>query len=183
MQRKYSTFQKDSQESINIVKVMLIKDANSPFRTKGLKRPDDAASVARKFLANEDREVFIAINLDHSGKINSIHVVAIGNANATIIHPREVFKTAILSNASSIVIAHNHPSGNSQPSDEDTKMTSMLIEAGRLLGIKVLDHIIIGDDKYTNLSKSGQENGKKEYFWISNNSFEDDQATSEEGGA
>lgn len=176
-----SSFKKDSQKSIDIVKVMLIKDANSPFRIKGLKRPDDAASVARKFLANEDREMFIVINLDSSKKINSIHVVAVGTVNAAIIHPREVFKAAILSNASDIILAHNHPSGNPEPSGEDTQITSMLIESGRLLGIKVLDHIIVGDGKYSSLSKSGQENDKKETFWITNNSFKDDQVAREAG--
>lgn len=172
--RKGNSFLKNSNgEGIDIVKVMLVKDPNSPFRLEKLSRPLNAASMARKFLANEDREVFIVFNLDRSNKINNIHVVAIGSLGEAIVHPREVFKAAILSNASGIVLAHNHPSGNPQPSEEDTRVTSKLIEAGNILGIKVYDHIIVGDDTYTSLTISGQNNGKGE-FWISNNRFRED---------
>lgn len=141
------------QRNIDIVKVMLVKDIGSPYRAKQIRRPEDPASIAKNFLAGEDREVFITLSLDHSKKINSIHVVAIGSASAAIVHPREVFKTAILSNASFIILAHNHPSGNPEPSPEDINITRQLFECGDLLRIEVLDHIIIGDDKYTTFMK------------------------------
>lgn len=177
MKGESSLVKKHRLENINIVRVMLVKDVSSSYRIKSIKKSDDAASVARKFLANEDREVFIALNLDRGGKINSIHVVSMGSASASIVEPREVFKAAILSNTSHIVLAHNHPSGDPQPSDEDRKVTLSLIEVGRLLGIKVVDHIIIGDGKYTSFGDTQLENRKMEFIWSTKN-FEDDQGAS-----
>lgn len=154
---------------VDIVKVMLVKDSGSPFRTKGIRSSHDVASIARDFLAGQDREVFVTLNLDCSKKINSIHIVAIGSASAAIIEPREVFKTAILSNASFIIMAHNHPSGNPEPSPDDIKMTRQLFECGKLLGVGVLDHIIVGDEKYTSVRLEGGE------ICLESKNFEDNQ--------
>jgi len=156
---------------VDIVRVMLVKDIDSPYRSKQMRRPGDPASIAKEFLAGEDREVFIAINLDHSNKINSIHIVAIGSSSAAIIEPREVFKTAILSNASFIIMAHNHPSGNPEPSPDDIKVTRQLFECGKLLNIKILDHIIVGDGKYTSVRLEGGE------ICLESRTFEDNQRT------
>ena len=153
-------------ENVDIVRVLLVKDSDSNYRKLPVKRSDDAVSAANKFLAGEDREVFIVINLDRSLKINSIHVVAIGSMAAAIIHPREVFKTAILSNTSSIVLAHNHPSGNPAPSDEDKRITEQLFECGDLLGIKVEDHIIIGDDEYSHCERIAWNGKKGKIAWL-----------------
>jgi DNA repair protein RadC len=120
--------------------------------------------IAKDFLTGQDREIFITINIDNSKQINSINVVSMGTLNNTIIHPREIFKSAILSNADSIILAHNHPSGNPEPSYEDSQITCRLFECGDLLDIKVLDHIILGDGKYSHCIKF--ENGKKkEICW------------------
>lgn len=138
-------------QNVDIVKIMLVKDVSNAYRAKQVSSQKTAASVVKEFLAGEDREVFIAINLDHSNRINNINIVSVGCVSQTIVHPREVFKAAILSNASNIVIAHNHPSGNSDASEEDIGITRRLFDCGELLGIKILDHIIIGDDEYTSL--------------------------------
>ncbi len=153
-------------ENIDVVRVLLFKDSKNLYRRQALDSPGDAASVARKFLAGEDREVFIAMNLDRRLKVNSIHVVSIGSVSATIVEPREVFKTAILSNASSIIVAHNHPSRDSSPSDDDEWMTRQLSECGDLLKIKVEDHIIVGDDEYSHCMISAGKNGTKEIRWF-----------------
>lgn len=144
-------------KNIEIVKVMLVKDIGNAYRVKEIKKQETAASVVKEFLAGEDREVFITINLDNSDRINSINIVSIGSLNAAIIHPREVFKASILSNANAIILAHNHPSGNPDPSKEDIEITQRLFECGKLLGIKILDHIIIGDEEYVSLSLVGKE--------------------------
>jgi DNA repair protein RadC len=161
-------------ENIDIVKVMLIKDMNSPYRARPIGKSQQVASIAKNFLAGEDREVFIAINLDRSHKVNSIHVVSVGSGSAAVVEPKEVFKTAILSNASSVILAHNHPSGNSEPSDLDKQMTCKLFGWGDFLEIKVLDHIIIGDDKYSSCDKFEGKDGKKQILWTTQN-FEDNQ--------
>ena len=170
-----SSFKKDRLKNVDIVRVMLVKDVDSSYRMKPIKGPNDVTSVVKKFLADEDREIFIAINLDHSLKINNIHVISVGSLTQTTVHPREVFKAAILSNASHIVLAHNHPSGNPDPSDEDRLITSRLIESGRLLGIEVVDHIIVGDGKYSCLFEYEDKNGKKIHW--KTQSFKDDQET------
>mgnify|MGYP001076498101 FL=1 len=97
------------------------------------------------FLNQETKEFFITIHLDGKNRIVCMEEVSVGSLNQSIVHPREVFKTALLSSAAAIVLIHNHPSGDPAPSREDREITRRLKEAGDLLGIRVLDHIIIGD--------------------------------------
>jgi DNA repair protein RadC len=94
-------------------------------------------------IKNWDKEVFVAFYLDTQNKIISREILSIGTLNYSVIHPREVFRTAIIRNANSVIIAHNHPSGNLEPSDEDIKITKQLKEAGQIIGIKLLDHVIV----------------------------------------
>ena len=165
MQAESPLPKKTRLENIDIVRVMLLKDSKSPYRTQRVTKSADVVNVAKNFLAGQDREVFITINIDNSNRINSIHVVSVGTLDATIIHPREVFKSAILSNAHSIILAHNHPSGNPNPSDNDNQITCKLFGCGDVLGIEVLDHIIIGDGEYSHCMKfKGKD--KKEIHWL-----------------
>ena len=97
------------------------------------------------FLNHETKEYFMALHLDGKNRIVAIEIVSIGSLNQSIVHPREVFKTALLSSAAAIILIHNHPTGDTTPSREDIEITRRLKEAGELIGIKVLDHIIIGD--------------------------------------
>lgn len=92
-----------------------------------------------------DQERFVAACLDTKHRVQCVVVVTIGTLDASLVHPREVFKPAILEGSSAVVLSHNHPSGNSEPSREDVRVTDTLTEAGKLLGINVLDHIIYGD--------------------------------------
>lgn len=98
-----------------------------------------------KFLRDETKEYFIAIHLDGKNRIICIDQVSVGSLNQSIVHPREVFKTSLLSSAAAIILLHNHPSGDPTPSREDMEITKRLREAGDLLGIRILDHIVIGD--------------------------------------
>lgn len=98
-----------------------------------------------KFLRNETKEYFFALHLDGKNRIICIDMVSVGSLNQSIVHPREVFKSALLSSSAGIIILHNHPSGEPTPSREDIEITRRLKESGELLGIRVLDHIIIGE--------------------------------------
>jgi DNA repair protein RadC len=94
------------------------------------------------------KEYFKIIILDTKNKVLDVCTISIGSLNSSIVHPREVFHEAVKKSAASILLVHNHPSGETQPSREDINITKRLIEAGELMGIKVLDHIIIGDGVY-----------------------------------
>jgi len=100
------------------------------------------------FLKRETKEYFFALHLDGKNRIVCVDQVSVGSLNQSIVHPREVFKSCLLSNAAAVILVHQHPTGDSAPSSEDIAITRRLKEAGDLLGIKVLDHIIIGDDTY-----------------------------------
>jgi len=134
---------------MQVVKIEMVKEKSLMYEYKQINSPKDAANIIKLFLNNVDREMFVVMCLDTKNNINSLNVVSTGTLNSAMVHPREVFKTAILSNANSIILAHNHPSGDPTPSREDVTVTQRLVEAGKLLGIEVLDHVIIGDgDKY-----------------------------------
>lgn len=100
-------------------------------------------------------EVFILITLNIKDIVTGYFEVHRGTINTSLVHPREVFKRALLNNASNIMVAHNHPSGDPNPSKEDIQITERLKEAGNLLGINLIDHIIVGDDKYISLKEKG----------------------------
>jgi len=117
--------------------------------------PQDAMDVLIKYIGDSDRENFIVIALDTNLHINCIHTVSIGTLNMTQVHPREVFKIAILANANSIIVGHNHPSGNLTPSNQDIEVTNKLKEAGNMLGIQVIDHIIVSSTEAISLKEKG----------------------------
>ena len=136
------------QNVLTVVRLQVVREEVDYYGTKKVQSPKDLEEVVRKFIGNADREVFLAVNLSSANKINSIHVVSIGSLNQSLVHPRECFKAALLCNAQAVVFAHNHPSGEVIPSLEDKQLTAGLKQAGQLLGIKVLDHVIVGDKGY-----------------------------------
>jgi DNA repair protein RadC len=103
----------------------------------------DAYELVKEEMVNSDREIFLSIMLTVRNELIGVETVSIGSVTASIIMPREVFKSAILANAVSVILCHNHPSGDLTPSREDISVTKKLIETGELLGIKVLDHLIV----------------------------------------
>ena len=107
------------------------------------------------FLMKETKEMFITCHLDGKNRIIAMDIVSIGSLNQSIVHPRSVFQTACLSNAAAIICIHNHPTGDPTPSSEDISITRRLKEAGELMGIKILDHIIIGQDEYLSFVERG----------------------------
>lgn len=145
----------ERKKDVEIVRVEMIKEKNVQFTVNQIMCPKDASIIAKEFLENCDREYLIVMSLDTKNKVNNISVVSVGSLNSSIVHPREVFKTIILSNSASFIIAHNHPSGNVEPSKEDIKITERLKECGQIMGIELLDHIIIGDESYISLKEKG----------------------------
>jgi len=107
-----------------------------------------------EFLKHETKEYFFTLHLDGKNRIVAVEVVSIGSLNQSIVHPREVFKTALLSSAAALILIHNHPTGDPTPSGEDRQITKRLREAGELLGVRVLDHIIVGDS-YLSFANEG----------------------------
>ncbi len=118
--------------------------------------PAMAAEIARQLIGHEDREHLIVLILNNRHKVIGSHTVGIGTLNSCQAHPRETFKAAILAGAAAIVIAHNHPSGDTTPSADDLALTARMGQAGELLGIPVLDHVIVGPEiRYCSLREQG----------------------------
>ena len=140
---------------INIVSIKMVKESSFLYQTRQILSPKDAYEMIKEQLEGLDREQFIIACLNTKNEPTNITVVSVGTLNKAIVHPREVFKTAILSNAASIMAFHNHPSGETTPSQQDIQLTNRLVGAGELLGIKLLDHLIIGDGAFTSLKEKG----------------------------
>lgn len=102
-----------------------------------------------------DREEFVVLLLDAKNKLLGFHVVSVGSLTSSLVHPREVYKVAILGNAAAIILLHNHPSGDPTPSAEDLHITNRLCQIGEVLGIQVLDHVVIGDGRHVSFVEDG----------------------------
>ena len=144
--------------NISFLNLRIIKENAGRYDVnKKIQSPEDVFNIAQKVIkANEYAEENLwLITLDTKNNITGIFTVSTGSLNSTIVHPREIFKRAVLQNAASIIICHNHPSGDPVPSQEDINITKRIYDAGKILGIELLDHIIIGDNKYTSLKEKG----------------------------
>ena len=120
-----------------------------------IQSPGDAANLFKHRMRDESKEFFEALLLDSKNRVLKRVTVSIGSLNNSIVHPREVFKQAIAASAAGIIVAHNHPSGDPTPSAEDRMVTARLVECGKLVGIDVLDHLIIGDNRWLSLKELG----------------------------
>ncbi|MDO8886137.1 DNA repair protein RadC [Candidatus Oleimmundimicrobium sp.] len=138
-----------------VAAVELGRRMNTISNEKGnfITNPKDVVDLFMAEMRYLDRECFKAALLNTKNKVLKIVEVSTGNLNSSIVHPREVYKFAIKCSAASVIVVHNHPSGDSSPSKEDVVTTQRLSEAGKLLGIELLDHVIIGDGEYTSLKE------------------------------
>lgn len=141
----------DGRKTIRLVAIRSVlerekirEDAPSYLRTTRFTSPQQIFEIFND-LRLETKEHFIALHLDGKNRIICLDRVSVGSLNQSIVHPREVFKSAVYSSAAAIILIHNHPSLDPAPSREDIEITRQLKECGELLGIKVLDHIIVGD--------------------------------------
>jgi DNA repair protein RadC len=120
-----------------------------------VKTPEDVVDLVKARLKGKKREHFLVVSLDTRSRLIKVSQISVGSLDSSIVHPREAFKEAISASAASVVLVHNHPSGDPTASDDDIKLTKRLVESGELLGIEVLDHIIIGDKSYLSLKREG----------------------------
>lgn len=139
------------KKRVNVVTIKMVKERSETYDVRKVKDPKDIYTLIKRFLDDADREKLYVICFDTKNQPTNISLISIGSLNSSIVHPREVFKVAILSNAASIALAHNHPSGDISPSREDILITERIKRAGEMIGINLLDHIIIGDEKFSSL--------------------------------
>jgi DNA repair protein RadC len=149
---------KMSKIKVSFERVVLVKEKVGKYELpRKTKNPEEAYN-AIKIITNvqeEAQEVFGILILNTKNKIVAVHEISRGTLNSSMVHPREVFKPAVLHNAAAIICFHNHPSGDPEPSKEDIEMTKLLVGAGKIMRIEILDHIIVGDDGYVSLKERG----------------------------
>ena len=131
-------------------------DGQAVIVGRSITSPRDSAAALVALLQDEPTEVFAILCLTTKYRVIAYHEVSRGSLDTAPVHPREVFKAALLANASAIILAHNHPSGDATPSADDCALTQRLQAAGDLLGIDVLDHVVIGDGQYISFKETGR---------------------------
>lgn len=149
---------KDSAKRIEYVTLKMVREKTSLlYPQRVIRRPEDAAALFRQLIGDSecDREMFGVLTLDTKNQPNAFQIVSVGTLNASLVHPREVYKICMLSNAASLMCFHNHPSGDPSPSKEDIEVSRHLFESGQLLSIDLLDHIIIGDGNFVSMKERG----------------------------
>ena len=140
---------------VDIVQVKMVKEHSVLYSARRIQSASDVDALVRQFIEDLDREAMVVVALNAKSEPICLQVVSTGSLSASIVHPREVFKVAILSNAYSILLAHNHPSGDTTPSQEDISITKRLKNAADIMGVPMLDHIIIGSGNYYSLKENG----------------------------
>ena len=136
-------------------RVSLVQEAGASGPSTAVSNSASAFRLLRPCFEGLDREQFLVCGLDAKHHVIGVNVVSIGSLTLSIVHPREVFKPLILMNAGALLCAHNHPSGDPFPSPEDRALTARLRQAGELLGIPLLDHVILGEDRYYSFTDQG----------------------------
>ncbi len=136
--------------------ISLVKEATSPFHTQTrCQSSEDVYRYFKDICADQDREHLYALFLDTKHAPIGLNHVSMGTLNTMLVHPREVFKCAVLLNAACLILVHNHPSGDCSPSPEDHVLTTRIADAGKLLGIALLDHVVIGSGRYFSFADQG----------------------------
>lgn len=133
---------------VDIVSLQLVREKSITYANRQIGSPSDAVELFRDFIGDSDREHFVLLCVNSKNQPTHIQTVSIGNLNSSLVHPREVYKSAIMANSGAILCLHNHPSDMLDPSAQDAEVTERLVEAGQILGIPLLDHIIVGTDAY-----------------------------------
>ena len=136
-------------------RVALVREGCSRTGVKHVHAPEDVHAIIATEYAEAVVETAMMLALDTKNKVIGVFTISTGSLNASIIHPRDVFQRAILVNAGSVILVHNHPSGDPTPSPEDITLTRKLVEAGNILDIPVLDHVVLGDGKYVSFKEKG----------------------------
>lgn len=144
------------KQNVGIVKLQMIREEKALYGTAPFHRPGEAAEMMAPLFQNADREILAVLSLDITMTPIAAEIVAVGGVTGCSVDTRDLFKHAILSNATQILLFHNHPSGRLEPSRDDISVTVRIKEAGDILGIRLLDHIILGlDGTYVSFKESG----------------------------
>lgn len=136
-------------------KVALVREERCQVPLRVIGSPADAFAILQGEIGDSDRECFVILLLDTRNRVIGLHPVSVGSLNASLVHPRETFKAAILCNVASLILAHCHPSGDLNPSAEDLAITKRLVQVGDLMGIAIVDHLILNDTTYISLKDRG----------------------------
>jgi len=134
-------------------RVSLVREGSCVSEHNAISSPEEVFAVTHSDFAETTVEKALMLALDTKNKIIGVFTISTGSLNASIIHPRDLFQRAILCNAASVILVHNHPSGDPTPSAEDLELTRKMVKAGKLMDIPVLDHVIIGEDRYSSLKE------------------------------
>lgn len=140
---------------IPVVKVSLVRETAVTATREHIGGPADVFAIVNQLIGCEDREHLLVLLLNTKNRVIGVNTVSVGDLSSSIVHPREVYKPAILAGAASIILSHNHPSGDPTPSAEDVAVTKRIQQGGELLGIDLLDHIIVGDGTFVSLKERG----------------------------
>ncbi len=145
-----------ARRRVGIIKTQIVKEGSMLYGNRRINTPSDAVELVCEIFQYADREMMIVVSLDAKNAPMALEIVSVGTVNSCLVQMRELFKHSILNNATSIMCFHNHPSGVPDPSKEDIEITRRMDEAGKLLGIWLLDHIIVGEGKsYVSLQERG----------------------------
>lgn len=143
--------EKDVDQYLPVYRIALVRDGRQRLDTRKVASPEEVVDLVRRYQGEPDREVFVVLILSTKNEVIGINTVSIGTLDAALVHPREVFKPAVLLNAAAVILAHNHLSGDATPSAEDKVTTAWLVQAGKVLGIGVLDHLVLGATTFFSL--------------------------------
>lgn len=144
------------KKKVGIVRLEMVKESRCLYGTKKFRKPEEAADMIRPLLRPADREMLVVLALNNQMEPLALEIVAVGGLNHCYIEPRDIYKMAVLNNASYIICFHNHPSGDCRPSREDRLITERLWKAGEILGITLVDHIVVGEDRFYSFRKEGK---------------------------
>jgi DNA repair protein RadC len=146
-----------SREYIPVYRVQLVRERTvTGEQRRSIRNPDDVVAILKDELLKSDREKLISVMLNAKNVVIGMEVVSVGSLTASVVTARELFKSAILASAAAVIISHNHPSGDPTPSQDDIRLTERISKAGELLGIKLLDHVIIGELGHYSFSDAGR---------------------------
>lgn len=148
--------QDDALLFVPIYSTRLVTERQMPFEArKHFRTPDDVAGLLIPYYAEHDREEFLGCLLNTNHALIGTSTLSMGGLSSSVAEPRQLYKVAVLANAAAVIIAHNHPSGNPEPSREDIAITRQFKEAGRVMGIPLRDHLIIAGDAFTSMAERG----------------------------
>lgn len=154
--QKPSAYQKHLFDHLPLYTTRLVRETEFTFSARPqMTSPKDVAAILREYYVDKDREEFLIVLLDTANTIIGLSQISVGGLHASVVEPRQIFKTAILANAAAIIAVHQHPSGNPNPSREDIRITRQLVEAGKIMGIPVHDHLIITAESFRSLAEEG----------------------------